>query len=253
MEIFPAIDLSGGRVVRLTKGDYGQMTVYNDDPAAVAREFREAGAKNLHVVDLDGAKDGTTANQTAVRRILEAVDMFVEVGGGIRDEERIRQYLDLGAGRVILGTVAARNPEFLREMVAKYGEKIAVGIDARNGKVAVAGWLEETELETAEFCRFCRDIGVKTAIVTDIEKDGALGGTNLELYRELAKIEGLDIIASGGVSSLVELDVLAESGAAGAIIGKALYNGELNLAECLDCLDCLDRLEFLNHVEVSGC
>ncbi len=233
MEIFPAIDLSGGKVVRLTKGDYDQMTVYGDDPAAVAAEFWRAGARNLHVVDLDGAKDGTTANQEAVRRILAAVDMFVEVGGGIRNEERIRQYLDLGAGRVILGTVAARDPEFLKEMTAKYGEKIAVGIDARNGRVAVAGWLEETELETAEFCRFCRDIGVKTAIVTDIDKDGALGGANLALYRELAAIEGLGIIASGGVSSLAELDELAAGGVAGAIIGKALYNGNLDLAECL--------------------
>lgn len=233
MEIFPAIDLSGGKVVRLTKGDYDRMTVYGDDPAAVAAEFWRAGARNLHVVDLDGAKDGTMANQQAVRQILAAVDMFVEVGGGIRNEERIRQYLDLGAGRVILGTVAAKDPEFLREMAAKYGDKIAVGIDARGGRVAVSGWLEETELETAEFCRFCRDIGVKTAIVTDIDKDGVLGGANVELYRELTAIEGLDIIASGGVSSQSDLDELAAAGVAGAIIGKALYNGNLDLAECL--------------------
>ena len=233
MEIFPAIDLSGGKVVRLTKGDYDRMTVYGDDPAAVAAEFWRAGARNLHVVDLDGAKDGTMANQQAVRQILAAVDMFVEVGGGIRNEERIRQYLDLGAGRVILGTVAAKDPEFLREMAAKYGDKIAVGIDARGGRVAVSGWLEETELETAEFCRFCRDIGVKTAIVTDIDKDGVLGGANVELYRELTAIEGLDIIASGGVSSRKDLDELAAAGVAGAIIGKALYNGNLDLAECL--------------------
>lgn len=233
MEIFPAIDLSGGKVVRLTRGDYDQMTVYGDDPAAVAAEFWRAGARNLHVVDLDGAKDGTTANQQAVRQILAAVDMFVEVGGGIRNEERIRQYLDLGAGRVILGTVAAKDPEFLREMAAKYGDKIAVGIDARGGRVAVSGWLEETELETAEFCRFCRDIGVRTAIVTDIDKDGVLGGANLDLYRELTAIEGLDIIASGGVSSQSDLDALAAAGVAGAIIGKALYNGNLDLAECL--------------------
>lgn len=233
MEIFPAIDLSGGKVVRLTRGDYDQMTVYGDDPAAVAAEFWRAGARNLHVVDLDGAKDGTTANQQAVRQILAAVDMFVEVGGGIRNEERIQQYLGLGAGRVILGTVAAKDPEFLREMAAKYGDKIAVGIDARGGRVAVSGWLEETELETAEFCRFCRDIGVRTAIVTDIDKDGVLGGANVELYRELTAIEGLDIIASGGVSSQSDLDALAAAGVAGAIIGKALYNGNLDLAECL--------------------
>lgn len=233
MEIFPAIDLSGGKVVRLTRGDYDQMTVYGDDPAAVAAEFWRAGARNLHVVDLDGAKDGTTANQQAVRQILAAVDMFVEVGGGIRNEERIQQYLGLGAGRVILGTVAAKDPEFLREMAAKYGDKIAVGIDARGGRVAVSGWLEETGLETAEFCRFCRDIGVRTAIVTDIDKDGVLGGANVELYRELTAIEGLDIIASGGVSSQSDLDALAAAGVAGAIIGKALYNGNLDLAECL--------------------
>jgi phosphoribosylformimino-5-aminoimidazole carboxamide ribotide isomerase len=233
MEIFPAIDLSGGRVVRLTKGDYQQMTVYDTDPVEAALGFQRTGAKYLHVVDLDGAKDGTTANFEAISRIVQATELFVEVGGGIRDEERIKKYLSLGVGRVILGTVAVKNFPFVQEMAAKYGDKIVVGVDARGGKVAISGWLEETELETADFCRKCHAAGVQTVIVTDIEKDGTLGGTNLELYRELVQIPGLQVVASGGVSFPEEIDALAEIGVAGIIIGKALYSGTLDLADCL--------------------
>lgn len=233
MEIFPAIDLSGGKVVRLTQGDYQQMEVYGDNPLAVAQEFERQGANYLHVVDLDGAKDGTLANFAAVESIVQNCSLKVEVGGGIRTEERIRQYLTLGVWRVILGTVAVRDFAFVERMAAKYPGQIVVGIDARAGRVAVAGWLEETRLETVDFCQRCRDAGVQTVIVTDIAKDGTLGGTNLQLYQELAKIDGLQVVASGGVSFAHELPALAEIGVAGVIIGKALYSGLLQLPDCL--------------------
>lgn len=233
MEIFPAIDLSGGKVVRLTKGDYQQMTVYDTEPLVAALKFQQTGAKFLHVVDLDGAKDGTTANFEAVRQIVEGTELFVEVGGGIRDEERIKKYLDLGVGRVILGTVAVKNFAFVQDMAAKYGEKIVVGVDAKDGLVAVSGWLEATELETEDFCRKLSEAGVKTVIVTDIDKDGTLGGTNLQLYQRLVQIPGLSVVASGGVTFAEEINRLAEIGVAGVIVGKALYSGRLDLADCL--------------------
>lgn len=233
MEIFPAIDLSGGQVVRLTKGDYNQMEVYGDNPAAVAQDFERQGARYLHVVDLDGAKDGTLANFAAVAEIVCSCGLRVEVGGGIRTEERIQKYLELGVWRVILGTVAVRDFAFVQRMAAKYPEQIVVGIDARDGRVAVSGWLEETELLAQDFCRQCLEAGVRTVIVTDIDKDGVLGGTNLQLYRELTRIDGLQVVASGGVSFAEELPELAEIGVAGVIIGKALYSGRLSLPDCL--------------------
>ena len=172
MKIFPAIDLRDGKAVRLYQGDYDQMTVYSEDPVDVARSFKEKGASYLHLVDLDGAKDGQLVNFETIRRIVEEVDLFVEVGGGIRDEKRICQYLDLGVGRVILGTIAVKEPEFLKEMVGKYGEKIAVGVDARDGYVAINGWKEITAQESFSFCKYLRDMGVKTVIYTDISRDG---------------------------------------------------------------------------------
>ena len=208
MQIYPAIDLSGGQVVRLYQGDYDRMTVYGSDPCAVAREFIAAGAKFLHVVDLDGAKDGTTANFETIRRIVQATGLKVEVGGGIRTEERIRRYLELGVERCILGTIAVKDFDFTARMAQKYGDRIAVGVDARDGYVAINGWKELSEENGIEFCKRLRDAGVKAVIYTDISRDGAEKGTNLELYRELAKIEGLDITASGGVSSLEELKEL---------------------------------------------
>lgn len=232
MKIFPAIDLRDKKAVRLFQGDYDQMTVYNDDPAEVAKGFAAAGAKNLHMVDLDGAKDGTLANFDVVSDVIAKTDMFVEIGGGIRDEERIKQYIDAGAGRVILGTIAAKDPDFVADMTAKYGEKIAVGVDAKEGKVAVAGWLEVTGLDSVEFCREMKKAGVKTIIYTDISKDGAMSGTNMEIYRQLNEIEGLDIMASGGISSIDEVRKLAGF-TYGAILGKALYDGVLDLAECI--------------------
>ena len=234
MQIFPAIDLSGGQVVRLYQGDYDQMTVYGADPCAVARDFIAAGAKYLHVVDLDGAKDGTLANFESISAIAKQGGLYIEVGGGIRTEERIQQYLDLGVGRCILGTIAVKDFDFTARMAQKYGGKIAVGVDARDGYVAINGWKELSEETGIEFCKRLRDAGVKTVIYTDISRDGAEKGTNLELYRELAKIEGLDITASGGVSSMEELKELQTIGTHAAILGKALYTGRLDLKTVIE-------------------
>ena len=233
MQIFPAIDLSGGQVVRLYQGDYDQMTVYGSDPCAVAREFIAAGAKYLHVVDLDGAKDGTLANFESISAIAKQGGLYIEVGGGIRTEERIQQYLDLGVGRCILGTIAVKDFDFTARMAQKYGDKIAVGVDARDGYVAVSGWLETSKEKGVDFCRRLYDAGVQTVIYTDISRDGAEQGTNLALYRELARIEGLHITASGGVSSIAELKELQAIGTHAAILGKALYTGRLDLREVI--------------------
>ena len=228
MKIFPAIDLRDGKAVRLYQGDYDQMTVYSDSPVEVAKSFKAKGADCLHLVDLDGAKDGRLVNFDTIKEIVEEVDLYVEVGGGIRDEERIRQYLELGVGRVILGTIAVKDPEFLEAMVTKYGERIAVGVDARDGYVAVNGWKEITDRESFEFCRYLRDIGVKTVIYTDISRDGGLEGTNMEAYRKLQNIEGLEVTASGGISFEEEITALKDVAAA-AILGKAIYSGKLDL------------------------
>lgn len=232
MIIYPAIDLRGGRAVRLTKGDYDQMRVYNDDPASVALGFKAAGATHLHVVDLDGAREGVPQNAETIRK-LTAAGLFTEVGGGIRDEARIRQYLDGGVARVILGTIAVRDFRFVERMVKQYGDRIAVGVDAKDGFVAVSGWEETTRLTGVDFCRKLRDAGVKTVIYTDIGCDGCLAGANLPLYRELSGIEGLDVIASGGVSFESDVTALREMNLHGAIIGKALYEGKLNLERCI--------------------
>ena len=233
MQIFPAIDLSGGQVVRLYQGDYDKMTVYGADPCAVAREFMAAGAKYLHVVDLDGAKDGTLANFDSIAALAKQGGLYIEVGGGIRTEERIQKYLELGVSRCILGTIAVKDFDFTARMAKKYGDKIAVGVDARDGYVAVSGWLETSKEKGVDFCRRLRDVGVQTVIYTDISRDGAEQGTNLELYRELAGIEGLNITASGGVSSIEELKELQTIGTHAAILGKALYTGRLDLADVI--------------------
>ena len=233
MQIFPAIDLSGGKVVRLYQGDYEKMTVYGADPCAVARDFIAAGAKYLHVVDLDGAKDGTLANFDSISALAKQGGLYIEVGGGIRTEERIEKYLDLGVGRCILGTIAVKDFDFTRRMARKYGDKIAVGVDARDGYVAVSGWLETSKEKGVDFCRRLYDAGVQTVIYTDISRDGAEQGTNLALYRELARIEGLHITASGGVSSIAELKELQAIGTHAAILGKALYTGRLDLREVI--------------------
>ena len=233
MEIFPAIDLKGGEVVRLTQGDYDRVEIYSSSPAKIAADFLEQGAKNLHVVDLDGARDGELTNLPAIREIAKTNGLFIEVGGGIRDEERICKYLELGVGRVILGTVAIEKPDFTREMAKKYGAKMAVGVDARDGKVATRGWRETTSVDSMTFCRELEDAGVQTIIYTDISRDGAMQGTNLDAYRELKSRVSLEIVASGGISSLADIKGLLELNVEAAILGKALYMGALNLAEVL--------------------
>ncbi len=233
MRIFPAIDLIGGQAVRLYQGDYDKKTVYNADPCAVAREFRAAGASCLHVVDLDGARDGTTANFDTIAALAGQGGFYMEVGGGIRTEERIRQYLDCGVSRCILGTVAVRDFDFTARMGAKYGDKIAVGVDTREGLIAVSGWKELSDERGPDFCRRLVGHGIRDVIYTDISRDGAERGTNLELYRELLTIPGLRVTASGGVGSLSELRVLRDMGVHAAILGKALYTGKLDLAEVM--------------------
>ena len=229
MQIFPAIDLRGGQVVRLYQGDYDQETVYGTDPRAQARSFLEAGAQYPHVVDLDGARDGTLANFDSIAAIAKQGGLTIEVGGGIRTEERVRRYLDLGVGRCILGTIAVKDFDFTARMAQTYGDQIAVGVDARDGYVAVNGWKELSREKGVDFCRRLRDAGVRTVIYTDISRDGAGRGTNLELYEELVQIEGLDVTASGGVGSLEELRRLEQMGIRAAILGKALYDGRLDL------------------------
>lgn len=233
MKIFPAIDLIGGQAVRLVQGDYNQKTVFSDSPVSVAEGFARDGASCIHLVDLDGAKDGTTANFDTVKAIIARAGLFAEVGGGIRDEERILRYLDAGAGRVILGTIAIRDPDFTARMAARYGTQIAVGVDAKDGFVATHGWLNTTQQDSFAFCQTLAQMGVKTVIYTDIACDGKLSGTNLPAYARLSQIGGLDIVASGGVSSLEEIRQLSAMGLSGAILGKALYAGKLTLGDAL--------------------
>ena len=234
MELFPAIDLIGGCAVRLVKGDYAQKTVYSDNPAEVAKSFAAAGAKYLHVVDLEGAKDGGTPNLETIQNIVENGGLLVEVGGGIRSEEVIQKYLDAGVFRVILGTAAVQNPAFLEDMVQKYGEKIAVGVDIKDGMVAIKGWTEVSAESCFDFCEKLQKIGVKTIICTDISKDGLLSGTNLELYKELSEKFSVDIVASGGVTTLDDVKKLADMGMYGAILGKALYTGNIDLKAAVE-------------------
>ena len=234
MIIFPAIDIVGGKAVRLFKGDYSQMTVYSDDPAAVAADFVKCGADHLHLVDLEGAKDGGTPNLETVKRIREACDMFIEIGGGIRSMQTIEKYLSIGVDRVILGTAAVKDEELLRSAVGKYGEKIAVGVDIKDGFVAIKGWLEKSEFTGMEFCKKMQETGVSNIICTDVSKDGAMKGTNLPLYREMTEKLSVKITASGGVSSLQNIKELKAIDISGAIIGKAYYTGAIDLREALE-------------------
>lgn len=231
MQIYPAIDLRGGHVVRLFQGDYDKMIVYGQDPAAQAKKFAGAGAKYLHVVDLDGAKDGTLANFQSIRDIAKESGLFIEVGGGIRTEERIETYLSLGVGRCILGTIAVKDFDFTVRMAKKYGSRIAVGVDAKDGYVAINGWKELSREKGVDFCRRLYDAGVQAVIYTDIACDGTMQGTNLKVYEELRKIAGLKITASGGISSINELKLLDQMGIDAAILGKSLYTGAIDLIE----------------------
>ena len=233
MNIFPAIDLLGGQAVRLVKGDYGQVTVYSNSPAEVAKSFEESGASFMHVVDLDGAKDGSTVNFETIKKIVSATSLSVEVGGGIRNIETVKRYISIGVDRVIIGTAAVKDPEFLKNAVDAYGEHIAVGVDIKDGMVAIKGWTEISEFSCYDFCEMMQKIGVKTVICTDISKDGMMSGTNLELYSELGKRFDMNIIASGGVSSLEDVRALAKMNVYGAILGKALYTGAVDLKDAL--------------------
>ena len=233
MKLYPAIDLRGGQAVRLYQGDYDQMTVYNADPVAQAQQFIDAGAKYLHVVDLDGAKDDTHRQYGNDCRHCQAGRPEIEVGGGIRDEERIRRYLDLGVDRCILGTIAVKNFDFTAEMAQKHGAHIAVGVDMRDGLVAVNGWKEITPEPGVAFCRRCAEAGVKAVIATDISRDGTMQGTNLSLYRELLTIPGLEITASGGIAAMQELAELQAMHCHAAILGKSIYTGAIDLAEAV--------------------
>ncbi|WP_312071692.1 1-(5-phosphoribosyl)-5-[(5-phosphoribosylamino)methylideneamino]imidazole-4-carboxamide isomerase [Anaerotignum propionicum] len=234
MKLFPAIDIIEGCAVRLVKGDYAQKTVYSKQPVAVAKGFAKAGATYLHLVDLEGAKDGGTPNLEIIREIVKESGLLVEVGGGIRSEGTIQTYLEAGVFRVILGTAAVGNPDFLKDMVVKYGERIAVGVDIKDGMVAVKGWTELSQESCFDFCEKLEKIGVKTIICTDISKDGLLAGTNLALYRDLSEKFRVDIVASGGVTTLADVEQLQKMGLYGAILGKALYTGNIDLKKAID-------------------
>ena len=234
MLIYPAIDLYGGKAVRLFKGDYAQMTIYNDNPVEVAEDFAQSGATHIHLVDLEGAKEGTTPNFDTVTAIKKATGLFCEIGGGIRSMETIEKYLSAGIDRVILGTAAVTEPGFVRQAVAQYGDKIAVGIDIKDGFVAIKGWTVKSEENAFDFCEKMQNIGVKTLICTDISKDGALQGTNRALYRELSERFDMDIIASGGVSTMEDIAHLAGLDIHGAIVGKAYYTGAIDLKKAIE-------------------
>ena len=234
MILFPAIDLFEGKAVRLFKGDYAQMTVYSEHPEEIGKDFAACGVTHAHLVDLEGAKSGETPNLETVIRIRESSGLFCEIGGGIRSMEVVKRYLDAGLDRVILGTAAVEDEKFLTAAVEKYGEKIAVGADVRDGYIAVKGWTEKSSIGLMDFCRKMEKIGVKTLICTDISRDGAMRGTNREMYRELSEELGLQITASGGVSSLEDVESLRKMNLYGAIIGKAYYTGDIDLKKALE-------------------
>ena len=234
MYIYPAIDLVGGKAVRLYKGDYAQMTIYSNDPISVAKDFQAAGATHIHLVDLEGAKSGVPENLTTIAGILRETDLFVEVGGGIRNLETVERYLSIGVDRVILGTAAVTDPAFLEAALAKYGEKIAGGVDVKDGYVAIKGWTEKSELTADAFFEKMEKLGVKTVICTDISRDGAMKGTNRELYKALSAQYAIDLIASGGVSSMEDVQSLAAMNLHGAIIGKAYYIGAIDLKQAIE-------------------
>ena len=233
MILLPAIDLVRGKAVRLFRGDYDQMTIYHDHPEEVAADFKAAGAKWIHLVDLEGAKSGTTPNIGTVQRIVKTSGLKAEIGGGIRSMETVEKYLDAGVSRVILGTAAVNDPAFLSDALGCFSDRVAVGVDIRDGFAAIRGWTEKSAYTALDFLKKMEDLGVKTVIVTDISKDGAMQGTNLSLYRELQKTLSMNIIASGGVSSIEDVVRLKEDGMYGAIIGKAYYTGAIDLQAAL--------------------
>ena len=234
MLIFPAIDLYEGKAVRLYKGDYEQMTVYSDSPIELVEDFVEQGAKYLHLIDLEGAKTGQTPNLELIRDIRALSPLFTQVGGGIRSMDVVDAYLNAGVDRVILGTAAVTDPVFLEEAIKEFGDKIAVGADIKNGYIAISGWTESSGIDAFSFCRRMQDLGVKTLICTDISRDGAMQGTNRNLYRTLSRRHDMNIIASGGVSSIEDIRALREMELYGAVIGKAYYTGAIKISEALE-------------------
>ncbi len=233
MLIYPAIDLYRGQAVRLARGDYASVTVYSRCPLDVARDFASSGAKRVHLVDLEGARDGGTPNFETIRAVKRGTGLFCEAGGGIRSMETIERFVGAGIDRVILGTAATR-PGFAREAAARFGNRVAVGVDIRDGFVAVKGWTRSSGLEAFDFCRRMQDDGISALVVTDISKDGMMRGTNAALYGKLASILGIDIIASGGVSSLDDIRRLKALGLHGAIVGKAYYEKAFSLKEAIE-------------------
>ncbi len=234
MIIFPAIDLYEGKAVRLLRGEYDKMTVYSNNPIEIARDFETSGATHIHIVDLEGAKNGETPNIDVVKKIAKETNLFTEIGGGIRNMEVVDRYIAAGVDRVILGTAAVEDNKFLKAAVDKYGDKIAVGADIKDGYVAIKGWTEKSQYDCFEFCSAMQEIGVKTLICTDISKDGAMQGTNLELYRELSQKLSMQIVASGGVSDIENVKKLREMDIYGAIIGKAYYTKAISLPEAIE-------------------
>lgn len=234
MLILPAIDMINGKAVRLYQGDYQRMTVFSDDPLAVARDFEAAGAAWVHMVDLDGAKSGGTPNLETVRRVASGTALRVELGGGVRSMETIERYLDAGVSRVILGTAAVTEPGFAEKAARRFGQRIAVGVDLKDGRAAIRGWTETAAGDPLVFCREMQDAGVRTLICTDVSKDGAMEGANVALYRRLSEELEMDVIASGGVSSIEDVKALRALGLYGAIIGKAYYTGAIDLKEAIE-------------------
>ena len=233
MKLFPAIDIYGGKAVRLLHGDYAKMTVYSDNPLEIAQDFIACGAQNIHIVDLEGAKTGETPNLELIAKIA-ACGLFAEVGGGIRSEDIAARYLDAGVQRVILGTAAVTDPALLERLVARYGEKIAVSVDVKDGYAAIRGWQEQSALTCDALCERLQGVGVKTVICTDISRDGAMRGTNRALYADLTRRYKMNFIASGGVSSMEDVIALRDSGVYGAIIGKAYYTGAIDLKAAIE-------------------
>ena len=234
MLIYPAIDLYRGKAVRLYKGDYKQMTVYSDDPGAIAEDFARCGATHMHIVDLEGAKSGETPNFETILELKRRSGLFCELGGGIRSMAVIDKYVSAGIDRVILGTAAVTDPQFLEEAAKKYGTKLAVGMDLKDGFVAIKGWTETSSLTAEAFCEKLQNMGIETIICTDISRDGAMQGTNHQLYQQLSRRYSMQIIASGGVSSMEDISRLKSAGLYGAIIGKAYYTGAIHLQKAIE-------------------
>ena len=235
MMIYPAIDMKDQSCVRLTQGAYDRMTVYEKDPVVVAKNWAAKGTQVLHLVDLDGARNGVRVNEAVVQRILQAVNIPVQLGGGIRDTEGVRRFLDMGVDRVIIGTAALKNPPWIREMLTTYGERIIVSIDAVKGLIATDGWEEVSQIRAVDFIRELAAAGLQRIVYTDIEKDGMLQGPNFQMYEELQRKVPIEVIASGGITTLADIKTLKQMGLYGAIVGKALYDGKLNLEEVLQC------------------